>query len=429
MSLSLAQLPISAAIACAAGLFFPVCAVANGYGVYDARALAMAGTAVAVGNVNQAHHYNPSLVAFHKGHEDRTQDGRHTLALVANRISDGARSAAQAIADDLEGELSRAIDQLNDVPTTEAAEVGIAAAQELEQAMHELNNEVIEADGYFGYSVTLPADGEGGAFFIGSRVIGIGTSSIADDDFDLLEDYIEALHYIATDGAEGAPHAELFNEQNRLYNPSSRIQSSASGIGIVQTEIGVSGAKQWPLWGLPVAFGVAPKLVHLQSFGESWRTVAGEFDSNSVNQRALYFNMDVGITALLGQHYRVAIAVKDVRSKTFTVAANQKVQLQPNARLGVAYDGSQFRAGLDLDLNKHTNPQTGLDQRKLSVGAAYQPLRAIELRVGYQHDLELADDRRSTAGIALKLGRMSTELAYSHGASGDGAALQVSFYQ
>lgn len=429
MSTLTVRLNVPAALACVGGFCLTMNAAASSYGVFDARALSMAGTAVAVGDVNQAHHYNPSLIAFHEGHEDRTQDGRHSLALVANRISDGAQAAAEAIADDLEGDLSRAIDQLNDVPTTQAAQVGIEAARGLEQAMHDLNDKVIEADGYVGYSITLPADGEGGAFFVGSRILGIGSSSISESDFDLLDDYLEALQYIATEGAEGAPHPELFNEQNRLYNPSSRIESSASGIGIVQTELGVSGAKQWQLWGVPVALGMAPKLVHLQSYGESWRTVEGEFDSNSFDARSFYLNMDVGATVVFAERYRVALAVKDLRSKSFTVAPDRRVRLQPRTRLGLAYDHPKLRLGLDLDLSKHANPQTQVDQQKISVGAEYQPLQMLKLRLGYQHDLEQQSDDRSTVGLGFKLGRVSSELAYSHGESGNGAAVQFSFYQ
>lgn len=401
---------------------------AIGYGTYDARALSMAGTAVGVGDINQAHHYNPSLIAFHEGHEDRTQDGRHTLAFVGSNLSSGAKTAVEAITDDLEGRLSRAIDQLNDVPTTEAAATGIDAARDLEQAMHKLKQKDIHADGYIGYSVTLPADGEGGAFFVGSRLVGAGASTIEDSDFELLEDYVEALQYIATEGADGAPHPELFNEQNRLYDPSTWITSSARGTGIAQTEVGVAAGKQWQLWGVPLAVGAAPKIVQLSSYGESWRAVEGTFERDIQEERAFYFNVDVGVTVEFKQRYRIALAVKDLRERTFTAAAGQRIQLQPRTRLGLAYAHPKVRLGLDVDLQKYESLHTLVQQQIISAGIEYEPLRQLMLRVGYRHDLEDRSNDRVAAGIGWRFARFSTELAYSEGDSGHGAALQFSFY-
>lgn len=403
-------------------------ALASSYGVYDARALAMAGTAVGVGNVNQAHHYNPSLIAFHSGHEDRTRDGRHSVALIANRMSDGARAAAEAIEDDLEGELVRAVDQLNAAPTPQAALAGIDAATKLERAMRDLQGKDIEADGYVGYSVTLPADGEGGAFFVGTRLLGAGTSQIADDDFELLEDYAEALQFIASEGAEGAEHPELFNEAGQLYDPSSWIESSASGAGVAQTEVGVSAAKQWQVWGVPLAFGVTPKFVYLQSYSENWRTVEDNFNSSSFDKRTLLFNMDMGATAVFKQHFRVALAVKDMRSHSFR-SANQRIELRPRTRLGLAYHHSRLRLGLDLDLHSNNNLHTLEEQRMLSVGAEFKPISLLQLRFGFQQDLERPGGAtRMTAGLSVQLGRLETELAMSKNEIGDGAALQFSFY-
>lgn len=401
---------------------------ANSYGIYDARALGMAGTAVGVGDLSQAHHYNPSLIAFHKGHEDRTQDGRHSIALIAGNLSAGARAASEAISDDLEGRLSRAIDQLNDVPNPAAANRGITAAQDLERAMYKLKEKDIDADGYVGYSVTLPADREGGAFFIGSRLIGAGDSTIEESDFELLDDYLEALQYIATEGAEGEQHPELFNEENRLYDPSSRILSSASGTAIAQFEVGVSAAKQWTLWGIPVAMGLAPKLVQLHSYGESWRVVEGDFDSDSFDARDTYFNMDAGVTAQFNEHYRVALAVKDVRQRSFTAAAGRRVRLQPRARLGLAYVHPKVSVGLDVDLLKNNNLHTLVQQQVVSAGIEYQPVQPLKLRLGYQHDLADWGNDRIAAGIGWQLARFGAEVAYTNGRSGSGAALQLSFY-
>ncbi|MEB0161135.1 hypothetical protein, partial [Pseudomonas sp. AH2 (2023)] len=73
-------------------------------------------------------------------------------------VSEGARTAADLLTDDLEGRLSDAIDDLNAVPTPETARAGISAARELERAMRDIDGKDINAEGYVGYSVSLPGD-------------------------------------------------------------------------------------------------------------------------------------------------------------------------------------------------------------------------------------------------------------------------------
>jgi hypothetical protein len=63
-------------------------AVAIDYGVFDARALAMGGTALAVGDTAQAQYYNPALIAFHTGDEDKTRDGRTYFPTIVVQASD-----------------------------------------------------------------------------------------------------------------------------------------------------------------------------------------------------------------------------------------------------------------------------------------------------------------------------------------------------
>jgi F plasmid transfer operon, TraF, protein len=402
---------------------------ATNYGVYDARAVAMAGTAVAVGNVNQAHNYNPSLIAFHKGHEDRTQDGRHTLGFVVGRASDGAATALDAIRDDLEGRLNRAVEAMDNAPTPETANIAIAAARDLDAAMRDLQDQDIDADLYAGYAVTVPADGEGGAFFIGSRIVGSGAADIQEADFDLLQDYIEALQFVASAGAEGEQHPELYNPEGEFYSPTSRIQSAASGTGIALTEIGISGAKQWPLWGVPVAFGIAPKLVQLSAYGDSWQVVDDEFDSSDLDKLSYYFNLDIGVTALFKDRFRVGLAVKDAREREFVTADGRTITLKPRARLGLAYVHPKVRVGLDYDLEENQNLHTLIPEQVVSAGIEYEPIKHLNLRLGYQHDLAELGDDRTGFGVGWQFGWFAAEASYSVGELGDGGAIQFSIYQ
>jgi len=397
----------------------------SAYGIYDTRTLSLGGTAVALGDFNTGHFYNPALTAFHDGHEDRTQDGLHSFQLLISNLSKGARTAAEAVDDDLEGELSNAIDNLNDVPTPEAARAGINAARNLENAMRDLRGENVDVAAQTGYSISLPADREGGVFFIGTRLIGEGVADIRDDDLDLVQDYVEALEFIESSGSQGQAHPELFNDEDRLIDPSAHIQSSAAGTAVLITEIGVSAAKEFHLWHQPLSFGISPKAVYLRVFDENWEVVGGEFDSNGEDVTDLYFNLDLGVATTFAEVFRVGLAFKDLRRKTLVTAEGREITLEPRSRLGLAYVGERWSIGLDADLAKTARLQRDASRQDISMGVEYQVLRGVKLRAGYNHDLEGSVDDKISAGLGWRLGRLALDLAYSGGSDSEGFGLHL----
>lgn len=397
---------------------------ADSYGVYDARGLALGGTGVALGNADTGHFYNPALTAFHEGHEDRTRDGSHSFHALLAAVSEGARTAADLLTDDLEGRLSDAIDDLNAVPTPETARAGISAARELERAMRDIDGKDINAEGYVGYSVSLPGDLEGGTFFVGSRVLGRGVSQIAQADYDLLKNYMEALEFVESGGTRGEEHPELRNSSGAFIDPSFQIQSSASGTGLLLSELGVSASKQYTLWNQEIALGIAPKVVHLRVFDERWEVVNGTFESAGNDRTEFYFNVDIGAAVTLADHWRVGLAVKDLRGKTITTDVGGHIKLQPRSRLGLAYIGENLDVGLDADLDKTPASQGDAERQDVSLGIEYR-LPVLALRLGYRHDLEASVGDQLSAGLGWRLGSFLLDLTYVQGDGGDGAGLRL----
>ncbi len=95
--------------------------MAISYGVYDSRALAMGGSATAIGSHAQAAFYNPALLAFHDKEEEAGRDGRVYLPSIVVQVSDATEAAVNAIDDELDTQLSSAINAFNAAPTTESA--------------------------------------------------------------------------------------------------------------------------------------------------------------------------------------------------------------------------------------------------------------------------------------------------------------------
>ncbi|HEY6132039.1 MAG TPA: conjugal transfer protein TraF [Halioglobus sp.] len=397
----------------------------SGYGVYDTRTLALGGTGVAMGDINTGHFYNPALTAFHYGHEDRTQDGLHSLQLLVTSLSDGARTATEAIDDDLEGQLTQAIDQLNEAPTPQTARAGIDAAHNLESAMLELRGEYIDMEAQLGYSISLPADREGGAFFIGTRLIGEGQADIQDEDLDLLQDYVEALEFIESNGSQGQPHPVLYDDAGRLIDPSNQTLSTAEGTVALVSEFGLSAAKEFHIWHQPVSWGLSPKAIYLRVFDETWEAADDEIVSNGEDETALYFNLDLGVAATFAEVFRVGLAVKDLRSMSLVTVLGREIILEPRTRLGLAYLGEHWRVGLDADLSKTARLRRNASRQDLSFGLEYQTLKGLQLRAGYSHDLEGSVDDKISVGLGWRLGRFALDLAYSSGSDSQGAGLHL----
>lgn len=387
----------------------------GGYGVYDTRTLSLGGTGVALGDINSGHFYNPALTAFHDGHEDRTRDGLHSFQVVVANLSEGADTAIDALDDDLEDRLSAAIDTLNNVPTPETARLGIAAARDLESVMRDLKDEIVDGEASVNYSISLPADREGGAFFIGTRLVAEGISDIREADLELLQDYVEALQFIESGGTLGQDHLELRDGEGRFIDPSSQISSSATGTAALISEIGVSMAKEFTLWRQPVSFGAAPKAVYLRVFDDRWQTVNDEFDSSGEEESELYFNLDLGVAATVAEAFRVGLAVKDLRRQTLVTPEGHSVTLESRSRLGLAYLSEVWRVGFDLDLAKTANLRGDGARQDMALGVEYSLLDQLQLRAGYRHDLEDSVADQFTFGCGWRPGRLALDLAYSGG--------------
>lgn len=415
------------AIGCAlASMLGPSICHAVSFGVFDARTLGLGNTSVAMADLGTGHLYNPALTALHRGDEDDTQDGRHSIPATI-RYSDAAETAVQILQDDLEGSLSRAIDNFNLNPGAETALAGEQAAQDLKTAMIDIRDGGdIWSDIYLGYSVSEPGDREGGAFFIGSRVVANGIASIEEADIDLTDNYIEALRFIHTGGTEGVPHPELFLEDGQLADPADDILSSALARVAVLTEMGLSGAKMFPLWGQAFSFGIAAKATNLTLFDDQWQVVDGVFVSDGQDEEHWYFNMDVGVIWAPGDAWRIGLASKDLIPHSYTSALGFEFDFKPRTRLGAAYTQANWSVGMDIDLSVNSTLRQDVSTQEVSFGAEYQPLSFLTLRGGYVHDLEGAYEDKFSTGVGFQWRRLALDLTFASGSTDATYGIQLS---
>ena len=419
------------------------------YGIYDARGLAMGGAAAAVGTPAQAAFYNPALLAFHDLDEEESRDGRVYFPSLVGQVSSAAESAINTLDDELDVKLSAAVNNFNASANTQAAAAVSSSTKELRSALDDIANQDLKLDTFIGFNISEPSKREGGSFYVGVRMIGVGRANVSDSDSALLNTYISAMDSYSQSGdlaQVASQYPGLINSSGQLVDPTNQLTSNADVGALVISEWGLAMAKEWHIWQQPIAFGITPKLMRVDAFRDN-----ADFNSNinSVDarisqfedSRATYYtlNADLGIATTFADHYRVSFAFKDLLEKSFKTAQpqpapgapaatnddNLTITLSQRSRMGLAYVGERFSLGLDYDLSAAKPMASEAATQELSVGMEYRILEGLALQLGYRQD-QLGDTGGiSSAGIGYRWRRFVMDIAYASGGDTKAGSLQL----
>ncbi|RYY73603.1 MAG: hypothetical protein EOO52_16440 [Gammaproteobacteria bacterium] len=413
------------------------------YGVFDARALAMGGAVLAVGDTSQAQYYNPALLAFHSGDEDVSRDGRFYFPTLVVQASETVDSAIDAVDDEFDTKLSNAVNAFNALPNTANAGDVAAGATDLRKVLDEIANKDLTVNGFFGLSVSEPSDRSGGAFYIGARVMGVGTSRITETDLALLDDYVGAMTDLAGGASLSTVAAEypnLIAADGTLIDPTDNLGSSADVSALAISEWGMAAAKEFSFWGQAVSFGVTPKLMRVDAYRDEadFNNLDDETtdDFSDTKSTHMSFNADVGIAAIIAEHYRVGIAIKDAFGHNFKTHQEDDpvtglprpdliVKLRSRSRAGIAYVNERFSVGLDYDLKESTPMATEAPSQDLSIGGEYRVFDGLALRLGYRQDKTGFRENATAVGIGYRWRRFVMDVAYSQSGDMKAAGLQL----
>jgi hypothetical protein len=205
------------------------------------------------------------------------------------------------------------------------------------------------------------------------------------------------------------------------------LTSSArvKGAGIV--EFGVSLSKEYSLWGVPVAFGITPKLMRVHTYEAIQTIQGGDIVSSTSEQDFTSGNADVGLALELADHYRIGLAVKDVVTQHFDTELGNEISLSAKPRLGLAYVAERFQLGLDVDLDTVAAVGDEAAIQEFALGGEWQTSRHLFLRAGYRHDLKGERDDLASLGLGMNFGGVIIDIAYAKGGSSQGVALQLGF--
>lgn len=196
-----------------------------------------------------------------------------------------------------------------------------------------------------------------------------------------------------------ASYASDSAEDTKTRYQNSNVNMAAFGYG----EYGISFAKNLSLAGQQFSFGISPKYQELRTYSDIVNIDdfdIDDYDQSEINKKA--FNLDIGAVWYQDQ-WRVALAVKDLFKQDIeTASLNYRYELTPQATMGLAYTSRFFTAALDADLTTQTRyTDVDDDTQFIRFGIEGNAWDWLQLRAGYQVDMENTLDNMVTAGLGI----------------------------
>ncbi len=394
------------------------------FGIYDARTLAMGGVSVASANNDNAQFYNSALLAFNEEIEERTQDSRVLLPLLIPQAAESAITIEKFSRNNPSLAITRAVDAFNAAPNPGTAQTVVDATASLDASLNDIQGEDVVADIYVGLAVSEPGKFSGAGFFFGTRLLAGGRSAVSDSDRTVLGAYQEGLAFVASGGALGAEHPELFDADGALLNPGNDFNSTISAAGAAITEAGVAMSRQIHLFGQQFAAGVSFKVMRIDTFEDARRVVDGRIDTERNSQNFGNINFDVGLVKEIGNHWRIGLAVKDIIPHNYNTSLDAIIRLRPRARIGVAYQTGRIQIAADADLTRSEPLGGERPTQDAAIGAEWTFTAPVKMRVGYRHDIRSIRGGVASLGLGTMWKRLVIDFAYADGSDTRAAALQ-----
>ncbi|CAH0536724.1 conjugal transfer protein TraF [Vibrio marisflavi] len=173
-------------------------------------------------------------------------------------------------------------------------------------------------------------------------------------------------------------------------------------------EFGTAFAKQMVVAGEQFSFGVSPKIQRLRTYKQNINVNdfdISDYDETETTKNA--FNMDLG-AVWMHEQFRAGVAVKDLFAKkidTQDVSGVSTYKLDTQVTVSGAYATRLITVTSDLDLTKQTRFTDVNDDTKFwRFGIEGNAWDWVQLRAGYQVDLEDTIDNSITAGVGMSPG-------------------------
>lgn len=387
---------------------------ANGW--TEARNDAMGGTGVASANYGSGVLINPALLAKSKPDDNVTV----ILPTIGAQISDedNLRDKIDDISDDVNN-YRHSLDNINLFDPLVTGQQVSSAAGDLADQLSSLQGKTASAKAGAGLAVSIPNETLDVAFVAKANARARVSSYIDQGDIDLLRD------------VEAVPSSALkVTPQN--------LKSKGFGRAAIVSDYGVAIARQFDFGGVPVSFGVTPKLQKTWLY--NYTVSIYNFSSDDINSSRYRnddtgFNVDAGMAADFGDNWTVGLSGQNLFSRDIDTkevdGVRDTYQIRPLVTAGVAWHTDILTLSADGDLTETKGFKSEESSQYVGVGAEVRPLDWLALRAGYRADVKNNDSNVFTGGVGFApFNRVHLDLMGLYGEDqtwGAGAQVSVTF--
>lgn len=392
------------------------------FGTFDPRSMAMGGAGVAAGTSANAGFFNPALLAAGRKGEDFSLE----FPIVGMRIAD--RDDMLSSLDDFQSanhidNFSSAVDQWNAATTpgelSVAKDAVVTTGRALVNGFGTLSNKALQGELNAGAVIGVPSQRFGASLIVSSRAVGGALLDITQSDIGNVNRVIDALESNNVSG--------VVDGNGKLIDPTKTLTSSVQGRGLVMSEAGISLAHEFSVAGAPIALGITPKVVQVNTFDYKVDVDTADITVDQGEKKYTDFNFDFGALHRYSNGWSTGLVVKNMIPHEYTTLLGNKVKVDPQMRLGLAYEWKAVTFATDLDLME--NDPAGFDgpTQYLALGAELNAWDFAQLRLGYRHNI--SDTDTSTAALGLGLSPFGVHLDLAVMGNGDevGAGAQLGF--
>jgi hypothetical protein len=385
------------------------------YSSFEPRSYAMGGVGVAAGAGPGAVFLNPGLLTVVPAGEDVSLE----FPVMGVRVADP-------------DELSDSIDEFNDVepvgtfqnavnaylatPNAGTAATVQTAGDTLIDQLRNISAKTLSAEADVGVVVGIPHDKYGVAVLADVDVLGgaVGDATAAD---------LAAIQQTIDDAVNAQP----------VTDPTAALTSSVNVRFSRVTQIGLAVAREFDILG-GISVGVTPKLIEVRTY--DFRFTGSQIDTAEVSlsksqQNDVGVNLDVGAAKAFGDNWKVGLAVRNLIPQNYETVLDNDFKLEPMARLGVAYRNSSLTLSSDLDLTENDSGGFEPKTRYAAIGAELYLFEAMQIRLGYRHNLSDIptgfEPNIMTAGLGMTPFGVDLDLAVAGNGNELGVAMKLGF--
>ena len=384
------------AISFSIALCVPVFAQAAAFGIYDPRSLGMGGVGVTMATARNASFFNPAMLSATRDDDDFALG----VPIVAARATDPDKALDDIDALETSGDdLSIALRAFDAAPTAPNATAAASSLSAFSTDLNKVSNKVLDADVFAGAILTIPSKKFGVGVHVSGRVNFGAKFVFAGTDQALISGLATDLNQCAAGNAASCTSARATVDANGQIT---NLQSRLLVRGLALSEAGLAFARRFGSAG-NTDIGITLKAQRIRTYDYAISTQETEIDTSRGERNENSANIDLGIAKAFGESYKVGLVVKNVLRKEFITVLGNKIELKPQARLGVSHHRSWGNIGIDLDLTENKPIAEGFDKetRFVAIGAELDVFSTLQFRLGYRHDLAGNYDGMPSVGLGF----------------------------